>query len=160
MRSTILLLVYLLSMGLLSCSEDNPAITTNKCRATQQYAKTINQANARLIGSWSLVDVISLGSSSTPIQQTVRFDTTGHCLITQDGQQYGPYLYTVDSATSFRDQTQAVPRLTVIDSINTNPSKPFILYRIAIGQLYVCEQELVLDYGGNLKTSTRTYQRQ
>lgn len=145
-------LVCLISVGLLSCSKKSPVIIPNTCKATQQYAKTISQANLRLTGSWILMN---FSKFSLPIKQVVNFDTNGLCLITQDGQPYGPFSYSINLTPSFSDQKLMIPQLMVNDS-----TQLLKLIRISTGQLYIYEEELVIDYGGNLNGSTRTYYRQ
>ena len=132
-------------------------MTTLSCDATQQYAKTSTQANQRLIGSWRLVSVSAgFGQAPSVPNQVITFDTAGGCLIRQDGQEYGPFAYAIGLTSSFANPAVLIPQLTVNDSTRLNSA--FI--RVGRGQLYICEQEFVTDYGSAFDGPTHLYRRQ
>lgn len=147
----------LISIALSSCSADKSITVSVSCDATQQYAKTVTQANQRLIGNWRLTSVSAGFGQGPPIPtQVVEFDPTGQCSITQDGHRFGPFPYATTLAPSFSNRTLIIPQLSVNDS--TPSSSPFL--RLGRGQLYICDEELVLDYGSAFDGPTHTYRRE
>lgn len=155
--------IFLLAV-MLGCYRNDPVLTSVVyCNSRQDYAKTVDEASRRLIGTWKLVRIsggwINPANVTTiPVSdQVVTFDTNRTCVVTKDGQRSSSLAYSLSSTPRTPGYTgSALPELTVIDSSRTTSSP------LQLGQavLFVCDQEMILDYGTPVDATSHTYQRQ
>ncbi|MBC8152884.1 MAG: hypothetical protein H7Z72_08245 [Bacteroidetes bacterium] len=147
---------------LISCRQDGPSVTastdTPTCDTNQNYAKTPAEAAQRVVGEWKLRNIIGGYILSPPPvpDQTIVFSQDGSCVITEDGQRSGSFMYKVGTIQNFVGTGLLLPSLTVSDTTQTTPD------RIRIGgpvAMFVCDNQLILDYGRPVDAGAYVYQK-
>lgn len=154
MRTLSLILLICILVG---CRSKEPLPESEiSCNATDNYAKTINEASARLLGSWKLVQFSAgLGGAQPVPEQVVIFRKDGNCVITSGGRTSPPISYALDTASIIGNSDFIVPQLAIQDSSELY-IKPFPLGK---SLLFICDEEMVLDYGSPLDGSVLKYRK-
>lgn len=132
-------------IAVLGCHHDSSTITPSVvCNASQNFAKAATDASQLLIGKWKLNAIKGGWVTPTTIpNQSVTFQTNGTCIVSSDGQDSGPVAYTVTSGIT-------APSLAVNDTSRTS---------IGRSTLFICEDEMMLDYGVIADAPVYVYRR-
>ena len=139
------LLMYLIAV--LGCHQNSSTVTPAPavaCDATQNFAKTVTDASQLLVGNWKLNAIKGGWVTPTTIpDQSVAFRANGTCFVSKDGQDSGPFAYSITNGVT-------APSLIVNDTSRTV---------IGRSTLLICTDEMILDYGVAIDAQAYVYRR-
>lgn len=144
---------YLLVLGfvlnLIACKKTPSSPRPVDCDASQAYATSVEEGSRRLVGTWKL-KAIKGGwvQPDTIPNQVVRFFANYTCQVTAQGRTSPRMPYEV----SLAGRPLA---LSVTDSVETS-----YLRQLGKSRMYICEEELILDYGREVDGQAYLYVRQ
>jgi hypothetical protein len=146
-----------LSMVALGCGLRNSVLpVTIACNSRNEYAKTVGEASARVLGTWKLAFISAGWRDSPPVpNQVVTFSADGTCTIVTEGQSPLTFPYSIDSSPLIGNSSLVLPRVSVQDSTLPSSYRP----RLGTGTLFICAEELILDYGTAIDGPSQTYRR-
>lgn len=153
-RSIIITLLILLTI---SCKRETESILTPSRNASQDYANEPAQAARKILGTWRLFS-ITTGLAKPPAvpNQLLTFKADGTCIVTRDGKVYSPFPFLINGGELPGYPGVPLPQLVVKDS--TQPDVPFL--KLGTSILFVCGEEMILDYGTAVDGPSATYRRE
>lgn len=155
-RSNIVMLLVLL---IISCKKETESTSTPTCNASQDYVKTPAEAARKVLGTWRLFK-ITTGLAKPPAvpNQLLTFKADGTCIVTRDGKVYSPYPFLINTGElpGYQGVPVPLPQLVVTD--NSQLDVQFL--KLGKSILFVCEEEMILDYGTAIDGSSVTYRRE
>lgn len=155
-RSIIVALLILLTI---SCKRETEKILTSNCSARQDYAKEPNEAARKVLGTWRLFSVTT-GLVRPPVvpNQLLTFKADGTCVMIRDGKAYPPYPFLINTGElpGYHGVPVPLPQLVVTD--NSQLDVQFL--RLGKSILFVCDEEMILDYGTAVDGPSAIYRRE
>lgn len=159
-----MLKTYSLFLALIVCSigcKKEPTFTvTRTCNSSSDYAKTRPKASQKLIGNWHLTRIVGgFIANPRPIptaEVMLRFTAVNQLVITVDGDQKPPVSYDVIFGPFPYDPANSGVQLTVANYV-TYPGNPG--FSLGNSTMYVCDEQLVLDYGTVVDGPAQVYNR-
>lgn len=144
---------YLLVLGfvlnLIACKKTPSSPKPVNCDASQAYATSVGEGSRRLLGTWQL-KAIKGGwvQPDTIPNQVVHFFADYTCQVTAQGRTSPRMPYEVSLAD--------LPlQLSVTDSVETS-----YLRQLGKSRMYLCEEQLILDYVREVDGQAYLYTRQ
>ena len=144
---------YLLVLGfvlnLIACKKTPSSPSPVDCDASQAYATSVEEGSRRLLGTWRLKTIKGgFMQHDTIPSQVLHFFANHTCQITAQGRTSPRMPYQVSLA--------GLPlQLSVTDSVETS-----YLRQLGKSRMYICEEELILDYGREVDAQAYIYTRQ
>ncbi|WP_133163381.1 hypothetical protein [Siphonobacter curvatus] len=144
---------YLLVLGfvlnLIACKKTPSSPRPLDCDASQAYTTSVEEGSRRLLGTWRLKTIKGgFVKHDTIPNQVVHFFANYTCQVTAQGRTSPRMPYQV----SIVDRPL---QLAVTDSVETSYSR-----KLGKSRMYICEEELILDYGREVDAQAYIYTRQ
>ncbi|OMP13587.1 putative ATP-dependent RNA helicase HAS1 [Corchorus olitorius] len=142
------LLAFVSMIALIGCNKTPSSLRPVDCDASQAYATSVEEGSRRLLGTWRLKAIKGgfIQHDSIP-NQIVHFFANYTCQVTAQGHTSPRMPYEVSLAGR-------PLQLSVTDSIETS-----YLRKLGKSRMYVCEEELILDYGREVDAQAYIYSR-
>lgn len=160
------LLLLALAITGVACSHKQTSVTpVTACNPKVEHADSAGQASALLVGNWKLTAVqTDVDSSHRPPvpNQVVTFKSDHTCIITNNGQASAPLAYTVTMGVPSGTGNPGGFNIVLRPQLTVHPVQLSPLYSApsGISTLYICSQNLILDYGTAFDAPAYSYQRQ
>ncbi|OZI09713.1 hypothetical protein BWI93_02280 [Siphonobacter sp. BAB-5385] len=143
------LLVFVSLLVLVSCKKTPSSPRPVDCDASQAYVTSVEEGSRRLLGTWRLKTVKGgFVKHDTIPNQVVHFFANYTCQVTAQGRTSPRMPYEI----SLADRPL---QLSVMDSVETS-----YLRQLGKSRMYICEEELILDYGREVDAQAYIYTRQ
>ncbi|WP_420153258.1 hypothetical protein [Siphonobacter sp.] len=143
------LLVFGFVLNLIACKKTPSPPRPVDCDASQSYATSVEEGSRRLLGTWRLKTIKGgFVKHDTIPNQVVHFFANYTCRVTAQGRTSPRMTYEVSLAGR-------PLQLSVTDSVETS-----YLRQLGKSRMYICEEELILDYGREIDAQAYIYTRQ
>lgn len=150
--------MLLIIIALTGCTKQETSFTIS-CNARKDYAKTVTEAQSKLVVSWRLVSDQGFTTSNgiRPVANViVSFSSAQKVAATINGKQTNEVSYQVVIAPSPYSGGTAYTQLSLVNAIvapNTTA------YSLRNGVIFVCDNQLVIDYGSAVDLPVQEYSR-
>ena len=131
------------------------------CYLSGQAAKTAPEVRQKLAGVWRLTGIVGSyklqnRNPNTVADVTLTFQSDGQLVVTIDGKAQTPTTYDVIVSPLPYDSATTGPQLILPGRLAYAGTRSFELDRSTI---YVCDDQLSLDYGTVVDASAQEYDR-